>query len=59
VKGYTPSEFDISFFREENTKQELKRDGVPLKKKSSPSPCQGEGDKGDRVNKKEILHCDN
>jgi hypothetical protein len=59
LKGHTPSEFDIAFFRGENTEEELKRDGVPLKKKSSPSHCQGEGDKGDRVNKKEILHCDN
>ena len=25
VKGYTPSEFDIAFFREENTEEELKR----------------------------------
>ncbi len=31
----------------------------PFKNQGSPSPCQGEGDKGDRVNKKEILHCDN
>ena len=31
----------------------------PFKNQDSPSPCQGEGDKGDRVNKKEILHCDN
>jgi predicted CoA-substrate-specific enzyme activase len=30
-------------------KRELKRGEAPLKKKSSPSPCQGEGDKGDRV----------
>jgi len=49
VEGYTPSEFNISFFREENTKGELKRGEVPLKGKSSPAPCQGEGDKGDGV----------
>jgi len=29
--------------------RELKRGAAPLKRKSSPSPYQGEGDKGDRV----------
>jgi hypothetical protein len=54
VKGYAPSEFDISFFREDDTEEELKRDEVPLYKKSSP--WQGGGD---RVNKIEILCGDN
>ena len=28
----------------------------PLQKNDSPSPCQGEGDKGDRVNKQSRLY---
>jgi len=31
--------------------REFERDEVPLQKKSSPSPCQGEGDTGDGVPK--------
>jgi hypothetical protein len=34
--------------------REFKRDFVPLQKKPSPPPYQGEGDKGDRVTNKVI-----
>ncbi len=36
---------------EGNIEGEFKRDIVPLQRKSSPSPYQGEGDKGDGVDK--------
>jgi hypothetical protein len=36
--------------------KEFKRDEVPLQKRSSPSPYQGEGDKGDGVNEYKITN---
>ena len=51
IRGKNPFLHNQFPFEEENIKGEFKRGEAPLQRKLSPSPYQGEGDKGDRVTK--------
>jgi len=54
IEGASPLQNLVPPSKEKNIKGEFKRGEVPLQKKHSPSPYQGEGDKGDRVDKKSL-----